>query len=374
MNMKNLRNSNYSIPFLNLGKATLELNYEITESISKVLLSGNYIGGHFVEKFEEDFAQYCGAEYCVGVGNGLDAILLSLIAEGIEPDDEVIVPVHTFIATWLAISRVGAKIVPVDINISTYGILIEEIESKITKKTKAIVIVHLYGMPVDLDQIKKIAQKYNLKIIEDAAQAHGSSFNDKKIGSHGNTVAWSFYPGKNLGCIGDGGAITTNSAEIAHKVKQLRNYGSNIKYIHDLKGLNSRLDPIQAAILSIKLTKLDEWNIRRKNIALSYQALIKNQKIIHISQPINCISSWHLYVIRCKNRKDLQNWFAINGIETLIHYPILPLNQLCYSELSFDEKLFPNSLIASQEVLSIPIGPHLSFEETKKIIETANSF
>lgn len=255
-----------SIPFLDLKAATDSLRSEIDIAISRVLNSGQYILGDEVGAFEDEYAAYCGAKYCVGVANGLDALHLVLRAWGIGPGDEVIVPSNTYIATWLAVSYCGATPVPVEPDEKTHNIDPSKIESLITTRTKAIIPVHLYGQPADLDPIIFISKKYNLKLLEDGAQAHGARYKGKRIGAHGNAVAWSFYPGKNLGAIGDGGAITTDDGELFEKLKSLRNYGSSKKYIHELVGFNSRLDSLQAAILKVKLKKLDEWNAIRKKL------------------------------------------------------------------------------------------------------------
>jgi len=365
---------NMKIPFLDLSAGYKELKLEIDTAIGGVLSSGYYIGGPEVESFEKDWANYCGCKFAVGVGNGLDAIELALRAMDIGPGDEVIVPSNTYIATWLAVSHCGATPVPVEPNEKTYNIDPGLIEKAITKKTKAIIPVHLYGQPCDLDQILEISKKYSLKVLEDAAQAHGAKYKGKKIGAHGDVVAWSFYPGKNLGALGDGGAITTNDEKIAERVKLLGNYGSKKKYINDEKGFNSRLDPMQAAILRVKIRYLDEWNERRNLIANQYLLEIKNSviKLPYVpnwSEPV-----WHLFVIRHIQRDHLQNVLTKAGISTLIHYPIPPNKQSAYSELNISNNSFLLAQKLANELISIPIGPQLSMDNLKFIIKIINEY
>ena len=321
------------IPFLDLHASYKELQNEIDSSISRVLSSGRYIGGSEVESFEDEFSNYCGSKFTIGVANGLDALVLSLKSLNIGIGDEVIVPANTFIATWLAVSEVGAIPVPAEPNPLTYNIDVDEIQKLITSKTKAIIPVHLFGQPADLDPILMLAKKNNLFVIEDAAQAIGSRYKEKRIGAHGDLVCWSFYPGKNLGAFGDAGAISTNNEALANKIRSLSNYGSNKKYIHKFIGRNSRLDPIQAAILKVKLQFLDSWIDRRKNIASAYSSAFKDHPDITIpyvpdwAEPV-----WHLYVINSSHRDSLQSYLSKNGIETIIHYPIPPHLQDAYTE------------------------------------------
>ena len=361
-----------SIPFLDLKKSYISLKSEIDASIRRVLNSGQYILGEEVDLFENEYAEYCGAKYCVGLGNGLDALQLGLLALDVGPGDEVIVPSNTYIATWLAVSRCGAKPVPVEPELASYNINPDHIEAKITSKTKVILPVHLYGQPADLEPILAIAKKHKLSVLEDAAQAHGALYKGEKIGSHGDIVAWSFYPGKNLGCFGDGGAVTTNSLGIADKIKKLRNYGSSIKYINDIKGFNSRLDPIQAAVLRVKLKVLDDWNLKRTKIAMIYQSKLKNglstlPKVQKWATP-----AWHLYVIQHPNRDDLQMKLKDMGINTMIHYPIPPHLQGAYSDLNMPKGTFPISEEIHSRVLSLPIDPFLNLEEIEYVIEAFN--
>jgi len=361
------------IPFLDLHASYIELQHEIDSSISRVLSSGRYIGGSEVESFEDEFSNYCGSNFTIGVANGLDALVLSLKSLDIGMGDEVIVPANTFIATWLAVSEVGAIPVPVEPNSLTYNIDVEEIQKAITPKTKAIIPVHLFGQPVDLDPILLLAKQHNLFIIEDAAQAIGSRYKEKKIGAHGDLVCWSFYPGKNLGAFGDAGAISTNNEALASKIRSLSNYGSNKKYIHNFIGMNSRLDPIQAAILKVKLRFLDSWIDRRKNIASVYSSAFKdhpNFKIPYV--PDWAESVWHLYVINSNHRNKIQNNLTENGIETIIHYPIPPHLQDAYSKILPTNISLPVTERLAQNILSLPIGPHLSEEQYRYVIECLN--
>jgi dTDP-4-amino-4,6-dideoxygalactose transaminase len=360
-----------NVPFLDLRLAYKELESEINEVVLRSMDSGWYIGGDSVETFERHFASYVGSKYCVSVGNGLDAIHLSLQALGIGPRDEVLVPSHTFIATWLAVAHAGATPIPVDIDDSTYNIDPNKIANAITSRTRAIIPVHLYGQPSDLNSIHQIAKEHNLRIVEDAAQAHGATFYGKQIGGHGNTVAWSFYPGKNLGALGDGGAITTDDYELCIKLKMLRNYGARQKYKHEILGFNSRLDPLQAEILSTKLLRLNEWNERRRVIAKTYLDELNHESFGLPFVNNNCTSSWHLFVIRLQKRDLVQQLLSEKGIHTLIHYPLLPQNQC-----NFEAKGHLPSKVAEkvvQEILSLPISPHHSESQIEYVIKTLNS-
>tara|TARA_B100000674_G_C37976124_1_gene979443 strand:- start:2131 stop:3246 length:1116 start_codon:yes stop_codon:yes gene_type:complete len=362
------------IPFLNLKSSYKQIKEEIDQSIHRVLESGNYILGDEVIKFEEDWASYCETRYAVGVGNGLDALRIALLAIDIKPGDEVIVPAHTFIATWLAISSVGAIPVPVDINEDSYNLQKTNLEGAISERTKAIIPVHMYGKPCDLQEIRLITSKYNLYIIEDAAQAHGSLYQNKKIGGFGDLTCWSFYPGKNLGALGDGGAITTDNLILAEKVLRLRNYGSTTKYVNRVKGINSRLDTIQAGILNVKLKYLDKWNLRRSEIAKIYDNNLKES--INFKKPEIPIdgnqSCWHLYVIQCSQRNKLQNYLSEKGIQTLIHYPIPPFKQEAYKE--FNGIYMPKASNVCTKILSLPICPFMSNAMVDHVINHINYF
>lgn len=361
------------IQFLNVRAANLELMQEINQAMSSVIDSGNYIGGNILTKFEDHFCNFVNARNCIGVGSGLDALKISLLALDIGYGDEVIVPSHTFIATWLAVSAVGAKPVPVPPDSKTFNIDHKKIHKVITSKTKAIIPVHLYGRPCNMKEINQIAQKYKLKVIEDAAQAHGASYNKKSIGSYGNICCWSFYPGKNLGAIGDGGAITTDDLELASKMRQISNYGSTEKYRHEIKGFNSRLDPIQAAILEVKLKYLDSWNDRRRLIASKYLNNINNKKILLPLDDDLARSSWHLFVVRTKYRDKLAKYLLEQNIQTIIHYPIPPHKQECY-KIEFKNFLCELTSNICNEILSLPIGPHLKDHEVDYVIEKINKF
>lgn len=366
-----LKNNFLKVPFLDLQAAYLELESEIKEATNRVLSSGCYILGPEVEAFEKEFANYCQAEHCVGVANGLDALILALRAMGIGAGDEVIVPSNTYIATWLAVSHCGAIPVPVEPDKKTYNIDSRLIESAITAKTKAIIPVHLYGQPTDLDPILEIAKKYDLKVLEDAAQCHGAKYRGKRIGSHGDAVAWSFYPGKNLGALGDGGAVTSNNPEIANKIKILRNYGSEKKYYNEVIGCNSRLDPIQAAILRVKLKYLDEWNHRRSNIANTYiKALGSNDItlpfVLESTEPV-----WHLFVVQVSEREKLITKLSHRGIDTLIHYPVPPHKQKAYLN-GFAKHSLPIAERLSKAIVSLPIGPHLNPDHTMFVTKNFN--
>lgn len=356
------------IPFLDLGAAYRELKTEIDDAVSRVLAGGYYILGPELEAFEADYATYCGAKYAVGVGNGLDALHLTLLAMGVGTGDEVIVPSNTYIATWLSVSQCGAIPVPVEPNPSTYNVDPSRIEAAVTSRTKVILPVHLYGQPADLDPIIAIARKRGLWVLEDAAQAHGALYKGKRIGAHGDAVAWSFYPGKNLGALGDGGAVTTNSAELAERVRVLRNYGSRVKYVNDVRGFNSRLDPLQAAVLRVKLRYLDEWNARRRALATRYMTGLQNCGLGLPYVPEWAEPVWHLFVVRHPRRGALQGKLKIAGIGSLIHYPIPPHRQAAYSDLGLAPHVFPLADTLANEVLSLPMGPHLAADDAARVI------
>ncbi len=362
------------IPFLDLKSPHLELHDEIAEAINRVVTSGWYILGPEVDAFENDFATYCEAAHCVGLANGLDALHLALHAIGVGPGDEVIVPSNTYIATWLAVSQCGATPVPVEPVEATYNLDPRQIEAAVTPHTKVILPVHVYGQPADLDSILAIAKKHNLKVLEDAAQAHGARYKGKRIGGHGDAVAWSFYPGKNLGALGDGGAVTTNDPEIADRIRVLRNYGSRVKYVNELQGYNSRLDPIQAAVLRVKLKHLDEWNARRSGIASRYNAALAGSDLILPAVPDWASPAWHLHVIRSKKREALQSHLTEGGIGSLIHYPIPPHMQQAYEGLGYKQGDFPIAEAMAEEVLSLPMGPQLTVEDQNQVIATLLEF
>lgn len=348
-----------NVHFLDLQAAYLELQPAIDAAIKRVLDSGWYILGEEVDAFEREYATYCDAKHCVGVANGLDALHLALLALGIGAGDEVIVPSNTYIATWLSVSQCGATPIPVEPDAATYNIDPARIEAAITPRTKVILPVHLYGQPSDMDPILAIALKHDLKVLEDGAQAHGARYKGKRIGAHGNVVAWSFYPGKNLGAYGDGGAITTDDPKIAERIRVLRNYGSRVKYVNDVRGFNSRLDPIQAAALRVKLEVLDAWNARRAAIASRYQTELANAGLTLPFVPEWAKPAWHLFVVQHPQRDVLQKQLGEAGIGSLIHYPIPPHLQQAYAAAGYVKGQFPITEQIANRCLSLPIGPHL---------------
>lgn len=356
------------IPFLDLKASYFELKAELDEAVARVLSSGWYILGPEVDAFEAEFAEYCGAQHAIGVANGLDALHLALRAMEVGPGDEVIVPSNTYIATWLAVSQCGATPVPVEPDEATHNIAPSLIEAAITPRTKLILPVHLYGQPADLDPILTIARRHGLRVLEDGAQAHGARYRGTRIGAHGDAVAWSFYPGKNLGALGDGGAITTNDAELADRLRVLRNYGSRVKYVNEVPGYNSRLDPLQAAVLRVKLRHLDDWNGRRSQVAARYLADLAGTEIGLPLVPEWAQPVWHLFVIRHAERDALQAKLAVQQVGTLIHYPIPPHRQRAYDALGFGTDDFPLASRLAAEVLSLPMGPHQSAEQTARVI------
>ncbi|KYH30669.1 dTDP-3-amino-3,6-dideoxy-alpha-D-galactopyranose transaminase [Clostridium tepidiprofundi DSM 19306] len=363
-----------NIPFLNFEPMHSEIEKEITKKFLEVYNSYWYILGEQVNEFEKEFAAYCGVKYCVGVGNGLEALTLILKGYGIGEGDEVIVPSDTYIATALAVSYVGAKPVFVEPDINTYNINPKLIEKSITKKTKAIIAVHLYGQAVDMDPVNEIAKKYGLKVIEDSAQAHGALYKGMKTGSLGDAAGFSLYPGKNLGALGDAGVITTNDKELADRVRVLRNYGSDKKYHNLYKGFNSRLDELQAGFLRVKLQYLDKWNNDRKRIAKIYLDSIKNNNIVLPYVLDYSDSIWHVFIVRTKKRDKLQNYLKENGIGTLIHYPIPMHLQVAYKELGFKKGDFPIAEKIADEVLSLPMWYGMKDEEVQYVIDKINAY
>ncbi|MEM4297266.1 MAG: DegT/DnrJ/EryC1/StrS family aminotransferase [Nitrososphaerota archaeon] len=358
------------IPFLDLTSLHARLREELTATFLRVLDSGRYILGEEVDAFEVEFARYCGAKYCVGVGNGLDALHLILRAYGIGPGDEVIVPANTYIATWLAVSHSGATPVPVEPDPRTYNIDPARIPDAITERTRAVIVVHLYGQPADMDPILEIGRSRGLIVIEDAAQAHGARYKGKRAGSLGDAAAFSFYPAKNLGALGDGGAVVTNDAHVAECVRLLRNYGSREKYVHEVKGFNSRLDPLQAAFLRVKLRYIDEWNRRRQEIATIYTEVLNSFSpaiVLPYIQPF-MEPVWHQYVLRCAYRDRLRSHLRESGIETLIHYPVPPHLQCGYKE--YKGQRFPVAEELAKTSLSLPVGPELSDEDVEYIVRS----
>lgn len=364
------------IPYLNLKAIHEPIREELDEVYRKVVDNSWYIMGGYLEKFEQEFAEFCGSKYCVGVGNGLDALRIILQAYGIGAGDEVIVSANTFIASVLAITYVGATPVFIDAKEDTYTMDTSLIEEKITPRTKAIMAVHIYGRTVDMDKINEIAAKYNLKVIEDAAQAHGAKFQGKRAGNLGDAAGFSFYPGKNLGALGDGGAIVTDDKGLADKMRAISNYGSIEKYHHSYKGCNSRLDELQAGFLSVKLKYLEEWNAERIRIAKIYNENIKNAKLI-----LPCEDSllaernvFHIYPVLCKNRDDLQKYLQENEIGTNVHYPIPIPEQEAYSEWKDMAVDIPVTRRICREEISIPLYPGMTEQEIERVVEVLNKF
>jgi dTDP-4-amino-4,6-dideoxygalactose transaminase len=362
------------IPFLNLEPMHTQIKDEIVDAFKKIYDRNWFILGQSVENFEKEFANYCSTDYCISCGNGLDALSIILRGYDIGEGDEVIVPSHTYIATALAVSYVGARVVFVEPNIKTFNIDVSKIEEAITNKTKAIIAVHLYGRPAETDKIKLLCKKYNLKLIEDAAQAHGAMYKDKKTGNLGDAAGFSFYPGKNLGALGDGGAILTNDSLLAQKVRAIRNYGSTIKYNNEYKGVNSRLDEIQAEFLRIKLPYLDKWNANRQKSAKLYLERINNSKIILPSINPVTESIWHVFIVRTEYRDDLVSYLKDNGIETLIHYPIPIHLQKAYKNLGYNPGDFPVAETISKTVLSLPIWYGMKDDEIDYVINVLNKW
>lgn len=366
------------IPFYNIGDSYHQIKPEIDDAVSRVLAKGWYILGKEVTAFEEDYAKYLRVKNCIGVSNGLDALFLVLKAWGIGEGDEVIVPSNTYIATWLAVSYSGAKPIPVEPDIRTFNINPLLIENAITQKTKAIIPVHLYGMPADMQPIMAIADRYGLKVLEDAAQAQGAEYEGKKCGSLGHAAAFSFYPGKNLGAFGDAGAITTNDADLADKVRCLANYGSKRKYYNEMKGYNCRLDEIQAAVLRVKLRYLDAWNKKRHQVARAYSQIVNAEVVLPYSQLASTTQDeyiyytlpysesqakpcWHQYVILNDRRDYLMENLTRNGIQTMIHYPVPPHKQKAYKEMNVDR--YPLAEQIARNCVSLPMSPYLQEDE-----------
>lgn len=360
------------ISFLDLQKINERFKSALNTRINAVLDSGWFLNGKENETFSRNFADYCGVRYALGVANGLDALNLIIKAYGFGPGDEIIVPANTYIASVLAISQNGCTPVLVEPNPISFNLDPDKIEPLITPRTKAILAVHLYGQSADMGKIMALAKKRGLKVIEDAAQAHGAIHNGKKTGNLGTAAAFSFYPGKNLGCLGDGGMITTNDEELYQRVKTLANYGSQQKYCHVVKGFNSRLDEIQAAILDVKLARLDEDNQRRRDIARYYRTHISNPKIKLPEVTEEESHVWHLFVVRTTDRDALQKHLENNGIQTLIHYPTPPHLQQAYAELSKLE--LPITEEIHREVLSLPISPVLTDKEINIVVQAVNSY
>lgn len=363
------------VPFLDMKSSYKELQEKMDAAYRLVMESGWYIMGEQVKKFEDEFALYCGVKHCIGVGNGLEALHLVLRAWDIGPGDEVLVPANTYIATWLAISYCGASPIPIDPNEYTCNLAVKELEAAITKRTKAIIAVHLYGQTAEMKPIIDIAKKYGIKVLEDAAQAQGAAYLGKRAGSLGDAAGFSFYPGKNLGAFGDAGAVTTNDDELAEKVRMLCNYGSRKKYHHEVMGFNSRLDELQAAMLRVKLTYLEEWNERRTTVAryyverLSELEYVKTPSVIEGAKPV-----WHIFPIHSEQRDALQAYLKDREIETLIHYPIPPHLSKAYLKQGFGPGDFPIAERLARQQLSLPMGPHITEAQMSHVVRSVRSF
>lgn len=362
------------VPFLDLKRVQAEIGQEINQAISKVLEKAWFVLGEEVSTFEQEFAAYVGAKHAIGLGNGLEALCLALQAMDVGPGDEVIVPGHTFIATWLAVVRTGARVVPVDVDELTFNLNPDLVTQAITPRTKVIIPVHLYGQPADMDPLMTIATERNLLILEDAAQAHGARYKGKPVGSLGHAAAWSFYPGKNLGAVGDAGAVTTDDPRLAERIRILRNYGSKEKYIHLEQGENSRLDEIQAAVLRVKLRYLDAWNVRRKDHAQSYLSALKETNITLPLVPDFADPVWHLFAVTSPHRDALREHLENQGVQTVIHYPTPPhLQKAFQGYFKSAPRLTVSEQIAAQ-VLSLPIGPHLKPAMRDRVVDAVRSF
>lgn len=360
------------IKFLDLKKINNRYREEINSRIKNILDKGWYLQGEENENFTKNFANFCGTKFALGVANGLDALNLIIKAYGFGNGDEIIVPANTYIATILAISENGCIPILVEPDIKTYNINPDSIEEKITSKTKAIMVVHLYGQAVQMEKIWKIAKKYNLKIIEDSAQAHGAIYQENRTGNLGDASGFSFYPGKNLGCMGDGGAVTTNDEELFNKIKAIANYGSDRKYHHIYKGVNSRLDEIQAAVLDIKLKHLDSDNNKRREISKYYRENIKNSKLILPETYDEKSHVWHIFAVRTQNRDEFQKYLTEKGIQIIIHYPTPPHKQGAYKE--WNNLSFPITEEIHNTILSLPISPVMTDSEVEKVVEVVNEY
>lgn len=362
------------VPFLDMKAPHVELRQELDAAYARVVDGGWFILGEEVERFEHQFAEWCGARHCIGVGNGLDALHLILRALGIGEGDEVIVPANTYIASWLAVSYAGATPVPVEPDPRTRNIDPANIEAAITSRTRAILPVALYGRAVDAAVIQKIADRHSLAVVEDAAQAHGATSGDMRSGSWATAAGWSFYPGKNLGALGDAGCVTTNDSALAEKIRLLRNYGSRRKYENEVKGYNSRLDPLHAAFLSAKLPVLSEWNARRAYLAAGYSRDLASAALTLPPSDNAETSSWHLYVVESERRDALRTHLANAGVDTLIHYPIPPHLSEAYQDAGYKRGDFPITESLANSVLSLPIGPHVTADQADYIVSSVLRF
>lgn len=356
------------VPFLDLSVQHRAIREDLVAAATAVIDSGWYILGGEVQAFEREFAAFCGVKHCIGVGNGLEALQITLRAMNVGPGDEVIVPSNTFIATWLAVTGVGATIVPVEPDPASHNLDPALLEQAITARTKVIIPVHLYGHPADMDPINAVAQRHRLKVIEDAAQAHGALYRGRKAGSLGHAAGFSFYPGKNLGALGDGGAVTTDDDELADQIRLIRNYGSKKKYEHLVKGCNSRLDEMQAALLRVKLRSLEQGNEARRGIVARYVAELANRGIEVVEPLPDTVSSWHLFVVSAADRERLRTHLQDHGVETMIHYPVAPHLQPAYAELDYGGRTFPIAERLQNRVLSLPLFPGMTEQQVDQVL------
>lgn len=360
------------VPFLDLAGITATARDDLIAAATRVIDSGWFILGEECRRFEHAFAKYCGTARCVGVANGLDALTLALRGMGITAGDEVIVPANTYIATWLAVSHLGATPVPVEPDERTYNLDPAQIEAAVTERTRAILPVHLYGQPADLASIREVADRHALAVLEDGAQAQGALYRGNRLGAGDAVVAWSFYPGKNLGALGDGGAVTCTDPDLANRITTLRNYGSRVKYHNEVIGYNSRLDEIQAAFLQVKLARLDAENDRRRVIAARYLSAMRASGLVLPFVPDWAEPVWHVFVVRHPDRDAFAQRLAGEGIGTVIHYPVPPHLQPAYASLGLRPGAFPISEAVHREVISLPIGPSMSDEQVEQVIDAVN--
>ena len=362
-------NGELKVPFLDLRGPYVELRQELDAALARVADSGWYLLARELDAFERAFAAYTGARHCAGLANGLDALHLALRALGVGPGDEVIVPSNTYIATWLGVSQAGATPVPVEPDARTYNLDPAQLDAAVTERTRAILPVHLYGQPADMDPITEVARRHGLHVLDDAAQAHGARYKGRRVGGLADITAWSFYPGKNLGAFGDAGGVTADDDALVDRVRVLRNYGSRVKYVNEVQGYNSRLDELNAAVLAVKLAALDEWNARRARQAALYAEALGDLPIVLPFVPSWAEPAWHLYVVRVRDRQAVQAELARRGVGIMIHYPIPPHRQQAYAGMGFAANDFPIASRMADEVLSLPIGPHLSHAEQEHVIE-----
>lgn len=362
-----------SVPFLDLSATTQEIRAELEFAIAETLSASRFVAGPQVEAFEREFAEYCGVQNCVGVSNGLDALSIILRALEIGSGDEVIVPANTFIATWLAVSHVGAKLVPVEPDEATFNIDPHKLNAAVSTRTRAIIPVHLYGRPADMDAVNAVARRHNLAVIEDAAQAHGATYHGRRTGSLGTAAAFSFYPTKNLGALGDAGAVTTDDEHLARRIRRLRNYGSLERYVHAELGFNQRLDELQAAILRVKLRYLDCWNAKRRQVASVYRSRLEATPLRLPDAPEGTDHVWHLYVVRPPDRAVFQRGMQACGVETLIHYAVAPHLQEAYRSLSLSVGDLPISEKLHSEVVSLPMWPQISSAQIEKVCSSVGA-